>query len=556
MTFTTPRRHAVLVLALAVLGGAALTGCGPDGPDGAALSGSQGPVPRALGTFYGQKPTWNACGDLECATLTVPMDYAHPEDGRTFVLPLARARAKDPGARIGSLLVNPGGPGGSGVAMLEGGAVDSFGARVRARFDIVGFDPRGVGGSTPAVDCTGDDAAPGTGDKPDGTDGAGRPDGAGGEATGGLYPRTDEERKAALADADRTAQACKARSGAILPHVGTPDAARDMDVLRAVLGDEKLSFLGFSYGTSLGTSYAELFPRRVRALVLDGAIDPAKDWYQRSVEQSAAFRSAVDDYAQHCAEVAKEACPAATPDGIRRLVDDLYEKAAKQPLPVPGTADHVDLRTLHTVITMSMYTPEDQWADLSEALKAAQGGDGTKLAELAGGDQAGPDDQSGQGSRTAGTHGRKASTRGPRPADAERDNSDDAFTAVNCLEVSHPRDPQAYWEAVDRSYRDAGVYGPSGVVDELVCHDWPAAPREPHSVDAKDAPPVLVVGTTGDPATPYADAQGLARQFPAGMLLTYRGFGHTAYGRSNACVGDAVDAYLTELRPIPTGTTC
>ncbi|MFJ8622997.1 alpha/beta hydrolase [Kitasatospora sp. NPDC093550] len=553
MTFTTPRNRTALVLSLAVLGAVALAGCGPDGPAGAAPHGSHDSVPRALGAFYGQKPAWSACGDRECASLTVPMDYAHPDDGRTFTLPLARARAKDPGTRIGSLLINPGGPGASGVAMLEGGAADSFGTPVRARFDIVGFDPRGVAGSTPAIDCTEGGTTPDTG---------GRADGEGREDTGGLYPRTDEERKAALADADRTARACQARSGAVLPHVGTSDAARDMDVLRAVLGDEKLTFLGFSYGTSLGTAYAELFPQRVRALVLDGAVDPSKDWYQRSVEQSAAFRAAVDEYARRCAEIAKDTCPAATPDAIRRLIDDLYERAARRPLPVTGTADRVDLRTLHSVITLSMYTPEDQWADLSEALKAAHGGDAGKLAALADGGQgepAGPGASAGAGKggdTGNGTGTWKPPLRGSRPTGPEHDDSDDAFTAVNCLEVTHPSDPQAYWEALDKAYREAGVFGPSGLIDELVCRTWPATARAPHTVDAKGAPPVLVVGTTGDPATPYADAQGLARQFPAGMLLTYRGPGHTAYGRSNACVADAVDAYLTDLRPVPTGTTC
>ncbi|KJS58965.1 alpha/beta hydrolase [Streptomyces rubellomurinus] len=531
MPFTPARKRTAVVLALAVLGGAALVQCGPDDPTGSLAGTRRTSVPRALATFYAQKPAWSPCGDLECATVTVPMDYAHPEDGRTFTLPLNRARAGDPGARIGSLLVNPGGPGGSGVAMLEGGGADLFGRRVRDRFDLVGFDPRGVGGSTPAVDCREGDPAP------DARDRAGTGDRA---YSSGLHPRTDEERGAALADADRLAQACRARSGALLPHVGTPDAARDMDVLRAVLGDEKLTFVGFSYGTSLGTSYAELFPHRVRALVLDGAVDPAKDWYQRAVDQAAAFRAAVDDYARQCAGIAGDACPAAGPDEIRRLIGDLYERTARDPLPVAGTDDRIGLRDLHNAITLSMYTPEEQWAELSEALKAARDGDGSKLAALGGG-------QDEQRRHRPGRH---------REAGPAYDNSEDAFTAVNCLEVSRPSDPQAYWEALDRADRAAGLYGPPGVVDELVCRTWPVTARAPHTVDAKDAPPVLVVGTTGDPATPYADAQGLARQFPAGMLLTYRGPGHTAYGRSNACVGDAVDGYLVDLRPVPAGTAC
>ncbi|GHF71519.1 proteinase [Kitasatospora xanthocidica] len=533
-------RFGVLTLAVAALGATALTGCGPDrARQHMALSAPPAatePADRpALRSFYQQKPAWSACGDLQCATLTVPMDYDHPQDGKTFTLPLVRAAATDPGRRIGSLVLNPGGPGGSGVETVKSGGADSFGKQARAHFDLVGFDPRGVAGSRPAVDCTPPDSAP---DR--------APDGASDQAADGtdataspLYPRTDAERRAALAEAERTTADCVARSGDLLPHVGTMDAARDIDVLRAALGDDKLTYLGWSYGTWLGTAYAEQFPHRVRALVLDGAVDPALDWSQRALTGGRAFRKAVDDYADNCAKVVKRGCPANTPDGIRRLVADLYAKVARHPLRIKGSTDRLDENTLHSAIVLSMYTPEAQWQDLSDGLTAAAKGDGGKLAAVAGATATQGDDSS-----------------DAAPDDRPRDNSSDILTAVNCLDVPHPVDPQAYWEVLDRAHQESGVFGSSGVLAELNCRTWPAGPTRPHRVEADGVPPVLVIGTTGDAATPYEDAKSLASQLPGGMLLTYRGLGHTAYGRGSACVTDAVDDYLVRLTPLPAGTTC
>ncbi|MFE0458308.1 alpha/beta hydrolase [Kitasatospora sp. NPDC058965] len=529
-------KHASLILATAVLGATALTGC-DDAADAvhaqpAAAAPTAHPTEQsALQAFYRQKPTWTRCGEVQCATLTVPMDYARPENGRTFTLPLAKVAAADPAQRIASLVFNPGGPGASGAGYLKDGGVSSFSARTRARFDIVGFDPRGVAGSKPAVDCGSSDAT--DQDEP-----------ASGDTATSVYPRTDADRNAALADAVRQVAACKAHSGDILPHVGTLDAARDLDVLRAVLGDQKLSYLGWSYGTYLGTVYGELFPERVRALVLDGAMDPSLTWSEEALQQGKAFQKSVDDYAQQCATVVHDACPATTPDGIRKVVTDLSARTSKHPLRIEGTTQRLDETMLLTAITMSMYTPEAQWQDLSEALRAARKGDGTKLAELA--------------SPGISTQDSSPESESDPSATAEQapDNSSVAITAVNCLDHPHPGDPQPYWDLVERAHKEAGAIGASTVLAELTCKDWPAGQQQPHRVHAVGLPPVLVVGTTGDPATLYPWAQSLAAQLPGGMLLTYKGLGHTAYGRSNACVTDAVDAYLTDLRPVPSGTTC
>ncbi|MGW6688560.1 alpha/beta hydrolase [Streptomyces sp. NPDC054961] len=526
-----------LILALAALGATALAGCGPASddarPDAAGAVSGDPAGQRELQGFYRQKLSWTRCGELRCATLTVPMDYAHPEDGRTFTLPLAKAVAADPAGRIGSLVFNPGGPGESGVDQLKSGGLSSFSERARARFDIVGFDPRGVAGSKPAVDCGSSD--PAAEDQPiSGAD----------DTSTSPYPKTDAERHAALTDAERQAAACKARSGAILPHVGTLDAARDLDVLRAALGDDKLTYLGWSYGTYLGTVYGELFPRRVRALVLDGAVDPSLDWSEAALQQAKGFRKSVDDYAGQCASVAGDTCPAGTPDGIRKVITDLYARVSKRPLRIKGTDDRLDQTMLNTAVSMSMYSPETQWQPLSEALRAAHQGDGTKLAEIADPGISAEDDSSDAGS-------------GPgSDADQAPGNSSDAIVAVNCLDQPHPRDPQPYWDLLDRASLEAGTFGTSTVLAELTCKDWPAGAQKPHRVRAEGLPPALVVGTTGDPATPYEWSKNLAAQLPGGMLLTFRGQGHTAYGRGSACVTDAVDAYLLDLRPVPDGKTC
>ncbi|WP_137991787.1 alpha/beta hydrolase [Streptomyces vilmorinianum] len=550
------RRHPALALTLAVLGAASLSACTAE-PAAKNPGRAAAPVDPAtrpdLRSFYTQKLAWTACGEFRCARLTVPMDYAHPENGRTFVLPVAKAVTADPARRIGSLVYNPGGPGAAGVAFLKEGAADSFGAPVRERFDIVSFDPRGVGESTPALTCGEEEEAP------DGEQEAAA------AAERPLRPRTEAERADALADARSAAAECVERSGDILRHVGTENAARDLDVLRAALGESRLTYLGWSYGTSLGTSYAEQFPRRVRALVLDGAMDPALDWRGRAESQAVGFRRAVDDYATHCAEiVGAGGCPGTTPEEIRALIDGLYARTSRAPLPVDGSEIGVDARVLLDVVSMAMYTPEDQWKGLSEALAAADGGDGTKLAALAdggGSSDDGEDDGEKGGEGENGDAPAEAPTdapggEGPAGGEVPADNEDAALLAVTCLDTPHPRSAEPYWDALAPAEKAAGVYGAASVIDALACKDWPAGTQRPHRVRAEGVPPVLVVGTTGDPSTPYEEAESLAAQFPGGMLLTYEGVGHTAYGRANACVTNAVDDYLVALKPVRPGATC
>ncbi|MEU7018617.1 alpha/beta hydrolase [Streptomyces sp. NPDC046385] len=538
------RRRQAFVIALAVLGTTSLAACtagstaAPGRPGATAASADPADRPD-LRRFYGQRLAWRACGDsYQCADLTVPMDYSRPGDGKTFVLPVAKAATSTAGRRIGSLLYNPGGPGERGVQALKDGLADDLGRGVRERFDIVAFDPRGVGESRPALTCrTGtesDDASPAAAAMP-------------------LYPRTASERADALAGARATADACRKASGPLLPHVGTDDAARDLDVLRAALGDRKLTYVGWSYGTSLGTSYAEQFPRRVRAMVLDGAVDPSLDWRQRMLGQAKGFRDAVADYADSCAATVGDACPGATPEEIRALIDRLLRRTRTGPLRVDGSEDGLDAAGLVSALSLSMYTPEAQWQGLSEALREADGGDGTKLAALGTGGEEETEEEQESGTASDDESQSEESPSG-QPSVPE-DNSDAALIAVNCLDVPHPRDERAYWDALAPADKAAGVYGTSGLTGELVCKDWPSGRQQPHRVDAAGVPPVLVVGTEGDPATPYGEAVSLARQFPGGMLLSFEAAGHTGYGR-NACVDRKVEEYLVSLAKVTPGTTC
>lgn len=547
------RRRRALVLALAVLGATSLAACtagtGPDGkrPRGSAAAPADPASRPDLRRFYGQKLDWRPCGEHRCASLTVPRDYSRPGDGKTFVLPVAKAATAVTGKRVGSLVLNPGGPGERGVRLIRDGGAEDIGRGVRERFDIVSFDPRGVGASKPALTCT---VAAGSAETPN----AETPDEEDAGAVVPLHPRTASERADALANARATAAGCRAASGPLLPHVGTDDAARDLDVLRAALGERRLTYVGWSYGTSLGTSYAEQFPRRVRAMVLDGAVDPSLDWRQRMTSQATGFRKAVEEYAESCADVVGDACPGSTPEEIRTLIDRLLERTGREPLPVDGSAYGLDAPALVSALSLSMYTPEAQWQALSVALGAADDGDGTRLAALAAGEEETqePDaEESGEPTEADASEGAAESGTDGVP----EDNTDAALIAINCLDVPHPRDAQAYWDALAPAEKAAGAYGTTGVTSELVCADLPAGPRGPHRVTAEGVPPVLVVGTAGDPATPYGEAVSLARQFPGGMLLSFDAPGHTGYGRSD-CVDRKVEAYLISLTKVQPGTTC
>ena len=444
---------------------------------------------------------WQRCGDLECATLQVPLDHAAP-GGRTIGIALNRRRATDPGRRIGSVLVNPGGPGASGVENLPIIA-SRLSSEVRARFDIIGFDPRGVGQSAP-VRCLPTREL---------------------EAYFATDPSPDDEGEKAnlVRMVEQFVAGCKQRSGDLLPHLGTPDAARDMDLIRAAVGDEKLTFVGFSYGTSLGATYAELFPDRVRALLLDAAVDPALDTMALNRAQAESFDRVLEAFAADCR--AKPRCAWQPPGGPSKAAF-LALAARVDARPVPAGRRRVGPGEFLVGAAAFLYSRQT-WTQLAQGLAQAEAGNASLV--LLGFD-----------------------TLVERRPDGSYSNSQEANVAINCLDNPAPRDVGAYERAAADAARTAPAFGPALAWAGLVCGLWPVPPTgKAEPLQAPGSPPILVVGTTNDPATPFAWSEALARQLPQGRLLRHEGEGHTAYGE-NRCVSRIGDAYLLTLE-LPRG---
>ncbi|HZD65015.1 MAG TPA: alpha/beta hydrolase [Acidimicrobiales bacterium] len=453
--------------------------------------------------------TWTPCGGpYQCAKLPVPLSYAHPA-GPTIDLALIRLPATNPGARVGELVVNPGGPGASGVRLVRQDA-SLFSPALRRQFDIIGFDPRGVGESAP-VHCQNGDALTRFLD---------------------LNPApVDPAGVTALARASRQfAQSCLAGSGRqLLANVGTVNAARDMDRIRAALGQPKLTFLGFSYGTFLGATYAEEFPTRIRAMVLDGGVDPALGALQSDLQQGQGFEGDLHDFLAHCGGDAT--CPLnGDPGGAQAAFTKALARIRRgPPLPTGGP------RRLHAGegylgIVAALYD-RSTWPVLAQGLDQVLHGTGTTLLALS-----------------------DAYTE--RQPDGTYTNTTAADTAITCADQPAPRNLSAYQAAAARFAKVAPTFGELEAYASLVCAYWPIPPTgHPHPLRAPGSPPIVVVGTTGDPATPYGWAVALAHQLEHGVLLTHVGVGHTAYGDSG-CVRHHVDAYLINLTVPPPGTVC
>ncbi|MFF8959172.1 alpha/beta hydrolase [Streptomyces sp. NPDC014894] len=510
-------RSSVLAVAAAALLASGCAGGGPSSSASASTSGGAGAAPTAdtaeeLRPYYGQKLSWRDCGvaGFQCASLKVPLDYAEP-GGDSIELAVARKRATGPGKRLGSLMVNPGGPGGSAVGYLQMYAGIGYPAPVRARYDMVAADPRGVARSEP-VECLGGkemDAYTQTDQTPD-----------------------DPAETARLTGSFRGfAKGCEQRSGKILPHVSTVEAARDMDVLRAVLGDRRLTYVGASYGTFLGATYAELFPDRAGRLVLDGALDPALPAREVNRDQTAGFETAFQSFAADCVE--QPDCPLGTVsarDASARLKDFFAEVDAR---PVPtGESRELGESLATTGVLTAMYD-EGAWPQLREALADAMKGDGAPLLSL-------------------------ADSYYEREGDGSYSNLMYANAAVNCLDLPAAfTGPQQVEAALAEFEKASPVFGRGFAWAALNCAYWPTpATGKPHRIEAEGAAPILVVGTVRDPATPYKWARGLAGQLSSGRLLTYDGDGHTAYGRGSDCVDTAINAYLLEGTVPPEGKVC
>jgi pimeloyl-ACP methyl ester carboxylesterase len=478
-----------------------------NGSAGTAPADTNG-VPSDLLRYYKQTVHWSDCGSgFTCGSINVPLDYTKPT-GAVISLAVNRKPAADQAHRIGSLLLNPGGPGGSGLDYARSSGVVS--TAVAARFDVIGFDPRGVGQST-AVHCLSTSQMDTFLSVP--------PDPAG-----------DVEVAQEVDQSKLFAQQCQKNSASLLPHVGTVNAARDMDVLRGVLGDQQLYYLGKSYGTYLGAVYAGEFPQRVGRLVLDGAIDPSLTSDQLNLAQATAFDAALHQFAQDC--VTHSDCPIGSDAdaGVTKLktwVDGLDAN------PIPGDSSRKLVESLAmTGIAVAMYD-QSWWPDLRASLTKAFAGDGSALLAM-------------------------ADVYNNRVGGKYQSNETEANFAVNC--VDHPDEATSVariQQQLPTYEKAAPFFGEMVAWSALPCAYWPAAAdTTPHQVKAPGAAPILVVGTTRDPATPYTWAQGLASQLSSGRLLTMNGDGHTAYLRGSNCINSAVDAYLLNGTVPAAGTVC
>ena len=445
----------------------------------------------------------------QCGKLTVPVDYANPT-GASANLALIRFAAT--GQKIGSLVINPGGPGESGIDAAAG-MVESLPPDVRQRFDLVGFDPRGVGSSTPAVWCNSD-----------AENDAMRADPQVDYSPAGVAHIEDTEKQ--------FAQRCLDKMGEdFLVNVGTVNVARDIDRLREALGDAKLTYLGYSYGTAIGTAYAEAYPDKVRAMILDGAVDPNADPIQSNIDQSAAFQKAFNGYAADCAK--DHNCPLGTDpakavDVYRHLVDPLVNKPAATEDPRGlGYSDAV------TGTVMAMYSPS-LWMHLTDGLTELSKGHGDTLLAL-------------------------ADLYMNRDEQGHYTNSSDALIAINCAD-DPPMTDRAKAIEEDRRLREVapfmsyGQFTGDAPLDN--CAFWPVPNTSaPHVVSAPGLPPVLVVSTTHDPATPYQAGVELAKQL-GGEVLTFDGTQHTVVFQGNECVDKYAAAYLIDLKLPPPNSKC
>ncbi|MGH3483998.1 MAG: alpha/beta hydrolase [Nocardioidaceae bacterium] len=495
------------------------TGCGggDDDPEAddpttepAAETEQSSPAPdsdrSSVAAFHDQTIDWSECGDFECGSVEVPLDYDDPS-GETVELQLKRAPAQsdDP---IGTLFINPGGPGGSGQNYVDSFA-PQMSSEVLDNYDIIGFDPRGVAESDPLV-CL-DDAEL-------------------------------DELVAFDPDPDTPAEADEARelvrglgegcvdAGELSAHVSTVEVARDLDILRAVVGDPKLTYYGASYGTLIGATYAELFPERVGRFVLDGAIDPALSATELNIQQAAGFQTALEAYIDYC--VSSGECPLGSdPQSAMDQLMGFLDGLDQEPLD-SGDPDRPLTQSLGFYgIALPLYS-EDFWPLLTQGLTAALDGDGSLLLGF-------------------------ADTYLSRTPAGYSDNSAQVIYAVNCLDHPVQLSDQQISDSESRYEQVSPVFGRIFAWSMISCSEWPIQPEQPApDIDGAGAAPIVVIGTTRDPATPYHWADALAGHLQSGVLVSRDGDGHTGYHMGNDCVDEAIDAYLVDGTVPQDGLSC
>ncbi len=504
------RAAAVSALLLSCL----VAGCGEDAGDedltAQKLDWEDCPAPsQAEGGGSAPSPLPNG-GTWQCATMKAPLDWDDPK-GDTIGIALIRAQTSGPAdRRIGSLVFNFGGPGGSGVSTLPAFGEDY--EKLRTRYDLVSFDPRGVGRSA-GVRCENDRQL----------DAYFQQD---------TTPDDAAERATLLENTEEFNAACERNSGKTLPHVRTTDAARDMDLMRQVLGDRRLYYFGISYGTELGGVYAHLFPKNVGRAVFDAVVDPTQTSEQGALGQARGFQRALDNYAEDCTSQVED-CPVGdTAEDVKNRIADLLKDLDAKP--IPGAFPRELTQSAATNgIAQALYS-KDFWPYLTEGLEQAYDGDGRILMLLS-------DSMNG------------------RSENGEYSNIAAANVSINCAD-DKPRYSVADVEARLPEFRAASpLFGDFLAWSMVTCTDWPVPGAADHpDVSAPGAAPILVIGNTGDPATPY---EGAGRMVDAlgegvGVELTYRGQGHGAYDSKNECVQSAVNGYLLDGTVPAAGTVC
>jgi len=516
---TTASRTRLRPLALVATGSALallLSGCFFGGAPSNPLTSTptNEDVSEALAPYYQQVIQWKECdNDMQCSTVTAPMDWANPSPETDIELAVVRHVAT--GTKLGSLFTNPGGPGASGYDFVYDSIDFAVSKDLQASYDIVGWDPRGVGRSAP-VTCL---------------DAAGLDEFIFGQA--GLP--TDVP--AWLAEATQGnidfAQACLENTGPVLEFIDTQSTVKDLDMLRAVVGDEKLTFLGYSYGSDIGSYYIENFPDKVGRIVVDGATDSSISVSEVGIVQTRGFQRALENYLAACPDLFDD-CPF-TGDLTADLatIRALYDRYDATPI-AGADGRMMDAGVIDIAMSMALYSQES-WPFLNDLFSEASAGETETAFFLA---------DFYYNRDTDGTYA---------------DNSLEAFLAIYCVDYPVETDPTVL-AAEEELLKAASptTYRAFPVTGDLLCANWPFQYAGPPitTLTGKGAPPVLVVATTGDPATPYEWGVALADQLESATLITFNGEGHTAYGQGNECIVSTVDEYFLKGTVPPTDPDC
>jgi pimeloyl-ACP methyl ester carboxylesterase len=523
----TPFSPAVRALAVAAVLALSAAACGDDNPTATnsdAIGSGSGARPSGTdGGSGGSDPSdptdptdttdevstatidWQRFGDgVETGSLEVPIDYQDPDAG-TFDLYVARHLAMKPDQRIGSLLVNPGGPGfgGSDFAIY---AEQIYSQTLLDHFDIVGWDPRGTGLTTPAIDCVDDYDRYFTS-----TD---------------ITPDDDAEKQQIIDLAKEFQEACATKNADVIDFIGTNNSARDMDSIRRALGEATITYFGFSYGSELGATWATLFPDTVRAAVLDGAADPTADFVTSGLQQTQGFEKSLDTFLARCS--ADSSCAFHSDGNTEGAFDDLMQALDDNPIPSQPGRPNVTRGVALNGVAQAMYS-QSLWPQLERALADARAGDGSALLAL-------------------------HDAYFQRQPDGTYDDSLEAFQTISCMDESE-RPTVEEEDAIAPRFNEVAPRFSPGTTGSYFCTFYPPS-RDPRiTITGAGAGPILVVGTTGDPATPLSSTEAMAKALEQGVLLVVVADQHTGYG-VNQCSYEVIDGYLVDLTVPESGKRC